>query len=204
MDAPVPFDLSLLAPKYRMTAYQVHSNTAISSRTAAILRLLFPNDDNTTTVQDISRERNYVAGQQEANPSKSLPASAEPPAQSLPPLVTLTAQAKTANKLISIVEIVKREARKVNPSNKVFQYTELTSKMIEIPREPPARDKPKTALGDKTASDRDDGSPNEEDEAFETMPEPQQAGSIMKLRRVPVLTIYLAAVSVRELKVAFG
>jgi hypothetical protein len=204
MDAPVPFDLSLLAHKYRMTAYQVHSNTAISSRTAAILRLLFPNDDNTTTVQDISRERNYVAGQQEANPSKSLPASAEQPAQSLPPLVTLTAQAKTANKLISIVEIVKREARKVNPSNKVFQYTELTSKMIEIPREPPARDKPKTALGDKTASGRDDGSPNEEDEAFETMPEPQQAGSIMKLRRVPVLTIYLAAVSVRELKVAFG
>lgn len=203
MDAPAPFDLSPLAPKYHITAYNVHSNTAISSRTTAILKTLFPEDDTATIVQDASHEKDR---DEEANPRKSFPAQTQPPAHLLPPLITLTAQAKTANKLISIVEIVKREARKANPRHKVFQYTELTSKMIEIPRNPPARDKAKTAVGDKASLDQDDGGevPNEEDEAFETMPEPQSHGSTMKLRRIPVLTAYLAAASVRELKVAFG
>jgi hypothetical protein len=120
----------------------------------------------------------------------------------------LTAQAKVANKLISIVEIVKREARKVDPGRNVFQYSELTTKMIEIPRNPRPRAtghaapaQPRGNGDDAVHNDVEDPDEDEKERAFQTMAEP---GPTTKLRQIPVMTIYLATTSVRELKSAFG
>jgi hypothetical protein len=182
---PAPFDLSNLVSKYTITSYKTHSNTSIFVRTSSILSTLFPPPSTNNTKE-----------------KTTAPCDNDAPAKT-PPLVKLTASSKTANKLISIVEIAKREAQKASPGRKIFQYTELTSEMVEIPRLPAARDTVKSTIGNGTALKQDGEAlvSNEEGEAFETMP---SNTSTMKLRRVPVLTVYLAAASVRELKGAFG
>lgn len=101
-------------------------------------------------------------------------------AQEKPAIVALTAPSKASSKLISIVEIAKRELGE----KKCFQYNALHTETIRL-------------LDSGEADDDDDG----HEKAFEAMP-----GAIGKDRRrkVPVLTIYLAAASVRELKAAYG
>jgi hypothetical protein len=228
VDTPAPYDLTTLETKYRINAYNVHSSTAISSRTATVLNALFPGSDagtpSASSGQAASHDRNQGSGQESSGPA-SLNAThavddstssviqsgpiAPPASDALPSLVVLTAQAKAANKLISIVEIIKREARKADPGRKVFQYSELTAKMMEIPRNPrpgatghtvPAP-RPRGNGDDAVGHDGGTHDGDEKEPAFQTMPEP---GPTTKLRQTPVMTIYLATKSVRELKLTFG
>lgn len=108
-----------------------------------------------------------------------------------PPLVVLTAQSRWANKLITIVEIAKRDLE--SKGVKVFQYNALSSEVIEVERKP----KPK---GNGAPAEQDgDGS---EDEAFQTMGAAEEGG--VKKRAVPVLTTYLAVQPVKALRAEFG
>lgn len=100
-------------------------------------------------------------------------------------IVALTAKAKAAGKLISVVEIAKRELAK--DGVKCFQYTSLTSELVDIERNP---------KGSKEV----DG--EESDDAFQTMGEVKESST--KKRSMPVLTIYLSTKSVKDLKVALG
>lgn len=102
------------------------------------------------------------------------------------PIVALTAKARVANKLISIVEIAKRDltSRKLA----LYQYTALGSEMVEISK--------------KTASSKGDEGDEESDDAFEAVAASDVP--VTKMREMPVLTIYLSTVSVKELKVAHG
>ena len=110
-----------------------------------------------------------------------------------PDVFVLQSKARTASKLISIVEIAKRELAK--KGHKCFQYNALSSEMIEIEREPK-----------RGANESKDGAagPNESesDDAFETMGAEPKTGT--KKRLIPALTTYLCATSVKELKNAYG
>jgi hypothetical protein len=109
-----------------------------------------------------------------------------------PVIVRLTSQSRTASKLISIVEIAKRDLA----SNKLqcYQYNVLSSQMKEIPRE---RRNPNGHKGNEhAASDVDDDDEN----AFQTMGDV----SGMKKRCVPVMQIYLSRSPVKELRVQYG
>ena len=111
-----------------------------------------------------------------------------------PVMVVLTAKARVANKLISVVEIAKRELNAEGV--KCFQYNALTSEMIEIERNPK-----KTTNGDGPNVVQPDAESDSED-AFETME--ARESTIMKKRLVPIMTTYLCNTPVKELKNAYG
>ncbi|CZT17422.1 uncharacterized protein RCC_03256 [Ramularia collo-cygni] len=113
--------------------------------------------------------------------SRLNPSDASPDGQKTV-IVALTAKAKAAGKLISIVEIAKREL--IQNGIKCFQYTALRSEVVDVERS-------------RKNDDEDD-----EDDAFETMGDVKE--STTKKRSMPVITIYLSTKSVKELKVAFG
>merc|ERR1711967_181476 len=79
-----------------------------------------------------------------------------------PTVVSLTARAKAASKLISIAEIVKRDlaAREV----RCYQYNALDSELADIPRDR----RPKQPADPVGGAEEDE----ESDEAFETMGAP--------------------------------
>lgn len=110
-----------------------------------------------------------------------------------PALVILVAQSRWANKLISIVEIAKRnlEAKGV----KLFQYNALSSETIEVERKP----RPKGLGAAPAAAEDGDAS---EDEAFQTMGAGEE-GSLKK-RAVPVMTTYLTTQPVKALRTELG
>lgn len=110
-----------------------------------------------------------------------------------PTLVVLSTKARTGSKLISIVEIAKRDL--AAKGRKCFQYNALSSVMTDVDR-----NSEKITNGAKQSATIEDGS--EDDEAFETMGASQKTG--IKKRLVPVMTIYLCPVSVMELKNAYG
>jgi len=87
-----------------------------------------------------------------------------------------------ANKLISVVEIAKRELK--DNDQKVYQYNVLGSELIH------------SAPATKDAVDQDAMSDNEP--AFEKTEERST------VRNVPTMTIYLSLASVKELKQAYG
>ncbi|KAK5718085.1 hypothetical protein LTR17_015873 [Elasticomyces elasticus] len=108
-----------------------------------------------------------------------------------PAIACLTAEAKVASKLVSVVEIAKRDL--ATKGIKCFQYNALGSHVIDVPRE---RRKP----GGKEAGKTGEGDVEDED-AFQTMADPMGA---TKKRSVPTMTIYLSPVSVKELRAAYG
>ncbi|CAK1362967.1 hypothetical protein CB0940_04891 [Cercospora beticola] len=170
------FEEPSLQGKYAMEKFGVASGTQISSRTSAVVGKLVM----MTTRQD------------------------DTTAAALPVVVAITATSpKAAGKLVSIVEIAKRDlvARKVP----VYQYSALSSRLDDIPRHGNNGDD-KTKRGEKGSSATAGGGGEQDDEssddAFEVMGQAQ--GSETKKRNVPVLTVYLSTVSVKELKVAFG
>jgi hypothetical protein len=118
----------------------------------------------------------------------------EPTTTKKPALIILTAQSRWANKLISIVEIVKRdlEAQGV----KVFQYNALSSEIVEVERKP----RPKGVGAAPPAAEDGDVS---EDEAFQTMGAGGEEGGVKK-RAVPVMTTYLTTQAVKALRTEFG
>lgn len=110
-----------------------------------------------------------------------------------PVIVSLTAQAKVASKLISIIEIAKREL--ASKSIRCFQYNALSSQMIEVPRT-----NLRKANGDSHQVAQDHAG-TDSDDAFETM---GASPDSMKKRNVPVMTVFLAGMSVKELRAEYG
>lgn len=106
---------------------------------------------------------------------------------SKPKIVVLRAGARTASKLISIIEIAKRDL--ISKGIKFFQYTALSSEMIEIQR------KPKRGTG--IPAEQENADDGDSDDAFETMGAVPDTGS--KKRLVPVMTVYLSTKSIKEL-----
>ncbi|THX82788.1 hypothetical protein D6D05_03744 [Aureobasidium pullulans] len=104
------------------------------------------------------------------------------PADNKPAIVALHAKAAVANKLISIVEIAKRELKA--GGQKIYQYNALGSELIEL--KPATKD----AANDDAVSD--------EEPAFEKI---EQKTTV---RNVSTVTIYLSLVPVKELKDAYG
>ena len=112
-----------------------------------------------------------------------------------PCILILKAKARVAVKLVSIVEIAKRDLAANNID--CFQYNALNSEMIEIDR----------TLKQATNGGLDEIGPkpdDESDDAFENLNSHRGSDAKKKKRLVPVMTIYLSAVSVKELKNAYG
>lgn len=106
-----------------------------------------------------------------------------------PAVVSLHAKAAVANKLISIVEIAKREL--TAKSEKLYQYSALASEIVPLKK----ANKPINQNGAAANSEAD---PESEEDAFQTMGEKE------KIRAVPILTVYLSRVPVKELRDAHG
>ncbi|CAD0096115.1 unnamed protein product [Aureobasidium mustum] len=104
------------------------------------------------------------------------------PADSKPAIVALHAKAPVANKLISIVEIAKRDLKE--NGSKVYQYNALGSELIQST--------PTT----KDATNQDDMS--DEEPAFEKV---EQKTAV---RNVSTMTTYLSLTPIKELKQAYG
>ena len=110
-----------------------------------------------------------------------------------PVIVHLTARAKVASKLISIVEIAKRDL--VVQGVSCYQYNVLSSEMLDVPRDP----KKKANGSTTTALVAEEGEIS--DDAFQTMGAPTGA---TKKRSAPVLTIYLSRTPIKELRAQYG
>jgi hypothetical protein len=110
---------------------------------------------------------------------------------SKPALAILVAQSRWVNKLISIVEIAKRDLE--SKGIKVFQYNALSSEIVEIERKP----RPK-GVG-AAANEKSDVS---DDEAFQTIGAGEETG--MEKRAVPVMTTYLTTQPVKALRSELG
>lgn len=112
-----------------------------------------------------------------------------------PIIVRLSTSSRNANKLISIVEIAKRELKAQNVPT--YQYNALSSETIQVERE---QKKSSQATNGNTegTGEADDGS----DDAFETMGQKRLDGP--KKRVIPVMTTYLSTASVKELKASYG
>ena len=115
-------------------------------------------------------------------------------APSKPIVVVLTAKQGTASKLITIVEIIKRNLD--NAKTSWYQYSRVDPKMIEIKR------KPSSASKHVDAFEGDD----EGGVAFETMLSAVERKLMekAKFRAVPVMTIFLSCSSVKKLSDAHG
>ena len=101
----------------------------------------------------------------------------------------MTAKSRSANKLVSIVEIAKREL--LSKGVKCFQYNVLSSQMIEIER------KTKVPVDSVDAGAAKQGD-EESDDTFEVMDSGNGTGP--KKRSVPIMTTYLSSSPVKELK----
>lgn len=152
---------SSLASSYTLIKLSVHNSTQIASRTTAVISALL--GDGTT------------------------PATTTDETNTKPSLVILTARSKAANKLISIVEIIKRDL--AGKGVAVYQYNVLGSEMMEVPRG-----------GEAKKGVESDADGVGEEAGFEMMGE---KGDVKK-RAVPIMTTYLSRGSVKELKVVYG
>jgi len=149
-----------------------------------------------------------------------------------PVVVILSAKAGVANKMISVVEIAKRELEVQGA--KWWQYSRVHSQVTELKEKPgKGTDGGKTLLQWETeqaakskAEAQDlkdvvedsnmidaDGAEEDEEDAFEavapngndsTIPPTEEITARKKIRAVPVMTIYMSRVHVEELKQAYG
>ncbi|KAF2480198.1 hypothetical protein BDY17DRAFT_34000 [Neohortaea acidophila] len=119
-------------------------------------------------------------------------------------LVVLTAKARYAHKLISVVEIAKREVLAAAAATATasageggggrwFQYSALSGEVVDVERRG-------ALVGGKAELDEEDADGDED--AFEMMGAKEGGG--VKKRNVPVLTVYVCGEAVRELRVAYG
>ena len=150
-----------------------------------------------------------------------------------PGVVALSAKANMASKMISVVEIVKRESEK--EGGRLYQYSRLESLLAELKEKMPKVEKEAEKSGSKgktlrewqaaqdksvevslqsakIAVEMEEQDKVDEEEAFETAAEKgsrdQAKGSNVeerkKVRAVPTMTIYLSRVPVPELKQLYG
>jgi len=108
----------------------------------------------------------------------------------------LHTKARTANKLISIVEITKRDL--VSQGVKIYQYNALSSEIVSLEtstKQPAQKDTKKNGTEAEMMDDE------AEEDAFQTMNQKEQKE---KIRAVPVLTVYLCTEPVKTLQHAYG
>ena len=171
------FDDAALSETHTITRLSIQSNTQISAKATNVISKLSP----TTQEKDSSKT--------------------DTDTNAKPPLIILRAQSRWASKLISIVEIAKRNLESPDSGIKIFQYSSLSSEMVEIERKP----KPK-GLG----APLPEGEGSDDEDAFQTMGASAPTASSgqdeggMKKRAVPVLTVYLATRSVKGLRSEFA
>jgi hypothetical protein len=186
------FDDSSLSETHTITRLSIQSNTQISAKATKVISKL-------------------SATQQDSSATNSAETNAKPP------LIILRAQSRWASKLISIVEIAKRNLESP-PSTasggdsssssgiKVFQYSSLSTEIVEFERKP----KPKGLVGDAQLLPGGEGEDEDDDDegAFQTMGASSAttaaSGGGLKKRAVPVLTVYLAGKPVKALRSEFG
>ena len=140
--------------------------------------------------------------------------------KSKPGVIVLHARSNVVSKLITVVEIAKREVEQEN--GKWFQYSRVWGELCEFKEKQKQKvDKDgegevqaegrrlgaNAEEGEKKKEDVDVDMTNEgeeeEEEAFETMA-PKAETARKKVRAVPILTIYVSRVPVPELKAKFG
>jgi len=150
-----------------------------------------------------------------------------------PGLVILHAKADVASKLVSIVEIAKREIEQ--EKGRWWQYSGVTGRLEELKarekknndpgkiegrtikqwQEDPrsgghkgvaAREEMATEVeaGPKAKSRTQSAASAEEEEAFQTMANLGNVGNRPKMRAVPIMSIYMARVPIPELKELYG
>jgi hypothetical protein len=168
----------------------------------------------THTITRLSIQSNTQISAKATNVISKLSSTQEDPTK--PPLVILRAQSRWASKLISIVEIAKRNLAESPPPPtttngssgiEIFQYSSLSSEMVEIERR---KSKPKGGLGGAPLPEGE-GEGSDDEGAFQTMGASSAAAAGdgedeggMKKRAVPVLTVYLAGRPVKALRSEFG
>lgn len=103
------------------------------------------------------------------------------------PLVCLRSRASTANKLISAIEIAKRDL--IQNGRKVYQYSSLATETFTPPRS--------SDTSHKLVEGGIEGG-IDEDVAFEIMGQQEDS------KPIPTLTVFLSLVPVKELREAYG
>jgi hypothetical protein len=168
----------------------------------------------THTITRLSIQSNTQISAKATNVISKLSSTQEDPTK--PPLVILRAQSRWASKLISIVEIAKRNLAESPPPPtttngssgiEIFQYSSLSSEIVEIERKP--KPKPKGGLGAPLPEGEGEGEGSDDEGAFQTMGASSAAADVedeggMKKRAVPVLTVYLVGRPVKALRSEFG
>ncbi|KFX90959.1 hypothetical protein O988_07969 [Pseudogymnoascus sp. VKM F-3808] len=116
-----------------------------------------------------------------------------PAAAQKPVIVIAWAKAKSAGKLISVVEVVKREI--AGEGDVWFQYNGLGEGIAGVPRE-------KDGDGEVLDVEMEDV----EEEGFEKMKTRIERAieGTEKVRSVPVMTVYLSRVRIEALRGAYG
>jgi hypothetical protein len=211
-----------------LTIAQAHQ---ISARTKSVLSALFPSTESGSERKLSHSASGEISGT--TNTGKDSAAKIASTKDQIT-IVALTApNPKAAGKLISVVEIAKREIEKRRKASGNasegkakgkgwWQYTQLKSVVREVPRETKQKGK---VMGGEGEAGKDEAveQDDEEDDAFEPVPSEEasakrkrdgkESGELedgyemdvtMKKRAMPVLTVYLSTVPVRELKMAFG
>ena len=142
-----------------------------------------------------------------------------------PGVVALRARSNVASKLISVVEIAKRDIESKERSGKWYQYSRVSGELKEIPKVKPSKGSKNQAQDDAgkkqggrtikdwnfqhrqadAPKDLESGDEDGEEEAFETMADAvaKPGAKDTKLRNIPVLTIYMSRVPVSELRIEF-
>lgn len=110
-----------------------------------------------------------------------------------PVMVVLHASSREGNKLISIVEIAKRDL--ASKKIKFCQYTALSSNVVEVERKPKPAGPALPSINQEDAAETDE-------EAFQTMGATEETGK--KKRSVPAMTVYMSSLFVKELRDEFG
>jgi hypothetical protein len=131
-----------------------------------------------------------------------------PPLPSTPPVAVLTAKAAVASKMITVVEIAKRQI--ASEGGRWWAYCAVGEVREERGREGEGGKGKGKGKADKASGKGDgDGEEAEEEEmdgVFETMKTPFERSieGKPKIRAVPVMTIYLARVKIEELGRVYG
>ncbi|SMR64266.1 unnamed protein product [Zymoseptoria tritici ST99CH_3D1] len=236
--APLPpsnpnFTPPTLPSNYILRPVTISQSHQISARTKTVLSILSPSSDSNP--DDKSATTIPGDGPQDTNVAKPAAGKKTADAKNQVTIVALTApNPRAAGKLISIVEIVKRELESRKEASEVggevkakgrgwWQYTQLKSVVQEVPRE---RKRKVEVEGDAGEGGVDGGAEEddeEEEDVFEIMDsaktstkrkrggeesekvaEEESRDSTTKKRAMPVLTVYLSTAPVNELRMAFG
>ncbi|CAF9905106.1 MAG: hypothetical protein GOMPHAMPRED_003038 [Gomphillus americanus] len=116
-----------------------------------------------------------------------------------PGVIVIDARASDATKMLSVIEIAKREIEAEERSGKWFQYSRVSSELTKIPRQL----KNASNQMEDDAPDRDEAESDNKHDAVASK-DPATEDIDTKLRAVPVLTIYMTRISIPELKQEFG